>query len=69
MRNFFPLSVAALLSQLLFVHLSEAKRPNILFLFNDDQDLVLGSLDYLDSVTKRIQDEGMCSHRAHLEWY
>lgn len=32
--------------------------PNILFLFNDDQDLVLGSMDYLDSITSRVQPRG-----------
>jgi hypothetical protein len=35
-----------------------ATKPNILFLFNDDQDLVLESLNYLDSVTERIQKPG-----------
>lgn len=33
--------------------------PNILFLFNDDQDIELGSLNYLDSVTERIQPRGI----------
>ncbi|KAI5794989.1 arylsulfatase [Geopyxis carbonaria] len=32
--------------------------PNILFLFNDDQDLVLGSMDYLSSITTRVQPRG-----------
>ncbi|KAI9731684.1 MAG: hypothetical protein M1834_004473 [Cirrosporium novae-zelandiae] len=33
-------------------------KPNILFLFTDDQDLELGSLDFLNNVTARIQGQG-----------
>lgn len=46
-------SVAALA-----VSLVQAKQPNILFILTDDQDIELGSLEYLDSVTSRIQGEG-----------
>ena len=35
-----------------------AKKPNILFLFNDDQDLHLGSLDYLPVITEKVQKQG-----------
>ncbi|KIY53242.1 putative arylsulfatase, partial [Fistulina hepatica ATCC 64428] len=35
------------------------KPPNILFIFNDDQDLLLGSMNYLPSVVSRIQQQGM----------
>lgn len=35
-----------------------ATQPNILFVFTDDQDIELGSLDYLSAVTSRIQQEG-----------
>lgn len=48
-----PLLLAGLASSLV-----QAKQPNILFVLTDDQDIELGSLDYLDSVTSRIQGEG-----------
>lgn len=32
--------------------------PNILFVLTDDQDIELGSLDHLNTVTSRIQQEG-----------
>lgn len=38
--------------------LVQAAQPNILFVLTDDQDIELGSLNYLDSVTSRIQQEG-----------
>lgn len=38
--------------------LVQATQPNILFVLTDDQDIELGSLNYLDSVTSLIQDEG-----------
>lgn len=38
--------------------LAQAAQPNILFVFTDDQDIELGSLQYLDAVTSRIQGEG-----------
>lgn len=44
--------------------LVQATQPNILFVFTDDQDIELGSLQYLNSVTSRIQGEGklVCSN-------
>ncbi|PSR88619.1 arylsulfatase [Coniella lustricola] len=42
----------------LAVSVVQAKQPNILFVLTDDQDIELGSLDYLDSVTGKIQGEG-----------
>ncbi|ROV99094.1 hypothetical protein VMCG_06606 [Cytospora schulzeri] len=38
--------------------LVQATQPNILFVLTDDQDIELGSLNYLDTVTSRIQEEG-----------
>lgn len=38
--------------------LVQATQPNIIFVLTDDQDIELGSLDYLDTVTSRIQGEG-----------
>lgn len=38
--------------------LVQATQPNILFVLTDDQDIELGSLNYLDTVTSRIQQEG-----------
>lgn len=38
--------------------LVQAAQPNILFVLTDDQDIELGSLDYLSTVTSRIQGEG-----------
>lgn len=40
--------------------LVRAAQPNILFVLTDDQDIELGSLDYLPAVTSRIQHEGKC---------
>ncbi|TGZ79523.1 alkaline phosphatase-like protein [Ascodesmis nigricans] len=34
------------------------RKPNILFLFNDDQDKVLAGLDFVPSIKRRVQDEG-----------
>lgn len=39
-------------------HSWEQPKPNILFIFTDDQDLELGSLDYLPSVVSRVKDIG-----------
>lgn len=38
--------------------LVQATQPNILFVFTDDQDIELGSMQYLNAVTSRIQGEG-----------
>lgn len=35
-----------------------SKPPNVLFLFTDDQDLLLGSLKYVDAITNRVQSHG-----------
>lgn len=44
--------------------LVQAAQPNILFVFTDDQDIELGSLQYLDSVTSRIQKQGKLNAKS-----
>lgn len=39
-------------------HGNGQSKPNILFIFTDDQDLELGSMNYLPTVRTRIRDEG-----------
>lgn len=51
------LSLAALVAAPL-AWAAQRQQPNILFVLTDDQDIELGSLDYLDSVTSRISGEG-----------
>ncbi|KAI8367634.1 arylsulfatase [Radiomyces spectabilis] len=36
----------------------EAKKPNIIFIFTDDQDAKLGSLDYMPNLQKHLVKEG-----------
>jgi arylsulfatase A-like enzyme len=39
-------------------HLAAAKKPNIVFIITDDQDLHLDSLDYMPLVQKYLTNEG-----------
>lgn len=40
----------------------EQPKSNILFIFTDDQDLELGSLQFLPSVVSRVKDVGKKCH-------
>jgi hypothetical protein len=56
-------AVSALMLLPSFVHGSEEKRaesekPNIVFIFTDDQDFKLNSLDYMPNVQKHLVQEG-----------
>lgn len=42
----------------LAVSVVQARKPNILFVLTDDQDIELGSMNYLSNVTSLLQDEG-----------
>ncbi|KAI0755603.1 alkaline-phosphatase-like protein [Fomes fomentarius] len=42
-----------------------SKPPNVLFLFTDDQDLLLGSLKYVDAITNRVQSHGFTFDNHH----
>jgi N-acetylglucosamine-6-sulfatase len=42
----------------IFLTLTWAKRPNIVFIITDDQDQRMGSLDYMPLLKKHIIDEG-----------
>lgn len=49
-------SLAGLAASLL--QAAQAAQPNILLVFTDDQDIELGSMEYLNAVSSRIQGEG-----------
>lgn len=49
----FPITVLAV-----SVAQVQARKPNILFVLTDDQDIELGSMNYLPNVTSLLQDEG-----------
>jgi hypothetical protein len=54
-------AVSALMLMPSFVHGSEEKKPekpNIVFIFTDDQDFKLNSLDYMPNVQKHLVQEG-----------
>lgn len=55
----FGITSLWLLSACIGTALSSVSKPNILFIFTDDQDLELGSLKYLPSVQQRIQEQGL----------
>lgn len=46
-------------------HEKGAKRPNIVLIITDDQDLHMNSLDYMPNVKKHITDEGT-SYKRHF---
>lgn len=59
----YPRRVAAALAFLLllgpFSSLSAAPKPNIVFILTDDQDLTLGSLDFMPRTRALIADQGI----------
>ena len=57
-------SIVGALGQSLF-NSRGSSNPNILFIFTDDQDLELGSLQYLPTVRSRIQDQGKSFEGPH----
>ena len=46
---------------------TSSKPPNVLFFFTDDQDLLLGSMDYVDAITERVQKHGSSISDRMLE--
>jgi hypothetical protein len=46
----------------------EQPKSNILFIFTDDQDLELGSLNYLPSVVSRVKNLGKESHDTNKQY-
>lgn len=60
----------------LAVSVVQARKPNILFVLTDDQDIELGSMNYLSNVTSLLQDEGAYSassvtmfiHAQYIRW-
>jgi N-acetylglucosamine-6-sulfatase len=57
MRLALPLALVLLLGA--FANLSAAPRPNLVFVLTDDQDLVLGSLDFMPKTRALIADQGV----------
>jgi arylsulfatase A-like enzyme len=52
---------SALASQEVFSlksNVGDARRPNVVFILTDDQDVHLGSLDFMPFVKKHILDQG-----------
>lgn len=45
---------------------NDDSKPNILFLFTDDMDYELGSLDFLPITRERILDQGICTLHSAL---
>ncbi|KAL4783906.1 Six-hairpin glycosidase-like protein [Aspergillus varians] len=52
-------SLVALAGLSAFSKASPTSRPNFLFVFTDDQDLTMNSVEYMPHVTSRIRDEGI----------
>ncbi|KAI0738200.1 alkaline-phosphatase-like protein [Daedaleopsis nitida] len=57
--------LACFTALLLTARAATAKQPNILFLFTDDQDLLLGSMNYMDAITERVQSKGFTFENHH----
>jgi len=58
------LSLAALAVAVQQESLSLKKKPNIVFILTDDQDLELGSLDYMPLLQKHLVQQGT-SYKRH----
>ena len=43
----------------LLLHAALAKKPNMVLILADDQDQLLGGMDYLPYTTKYLADQGM----------
>ncbi|KAI0698710.1 arylsulfatase [Earliella scabrosa] len=65
MRPFFFATLAAVWTVLAACPGVLSKPPNVLFFFTDDQDLLLGSLDYVDAITERVQKNGFTFDNHH----
>lgn len=44
---------------------SSKSRPNVVFIFTDDQDLLMNSLHYMPHLQKHLLDEGTFFHRHY----
>ncbi|XP_051157672.1 extracellular sulfatase SULF-1 homolog isoform X1 [Leptopilina boulardi] len=53
-------------SHYLFYHKSKEKKPNIVLILTDDQDVELGSLNYMPKTLKRIRDHGAELRHAYV---